>query len=104
MVVENEKQPVVWPSIVNMWKSLAYSLLNREQKHRVLSVHSGICSIPLAVGILSKLDYGDKGSPALPKDSRVKYNTGDSYILIRCSHPQWTGILPVEGISSGKRG
>ena len=70
---------MVWPSIVNMWKSLAYSLLNREQKHRVLSVHSGICSIPLAVGILSKLDYGDKGSPALPKDSRVKYNTGDSY-------------------------
>ena len=74
-----QKQPVVWPSIVNMWKSLAYSLLNREQKHRVLSAHSGICSIPLAVGILSKLDYGDKGSPALPKDSRVKYNTGDSY-------------------------
>ena len=36
-------------------------------------------TIPLAVGILSKLDYGDKGSPALPKDSRVKYNTGDSY-------------------------
>ena len=70
---------MVWPSIVNMWKSLAYSLLNREQKHRVLSVHSGICSIPLAVGILSKLDYGDKGIPALPKDSRVKYNTGDSY-------------------------
>ena len=40
-----QKQPVVWPSIVNMWKSLAYSLINREQKHRVLSVHSGVCSM-----------------------------------------------------------
>ena len=47
-----------------------------------MNLRARICSIPLAVGILSKLDYGDKGSPALPKDSRVKYNTretGDSY-------------------------
>ena len=35
--------------------------------------------IPLAVGILSKLDCGDRGSPALPKDNCVEYNTGDSY-------------------------
>ena len=35
--------------------------------------------IPLAVGILSKLDCGDRGGPALPKDNCVEYNTGDSY-------------------------
>ena len=69
---------MVWPSIVNMWKSLAISLLNRERKHRVLSAHSRICSMPLDVGILSELDYRDRHSPALLMDSRAKYITGDS--------------------------
>ena len=43
--------------------------------------------MPLAVEILSKLDYRDRGSPALPKDSRVEYNWRLLLIKIRVKIP-----------------
>ena len=55
--------------------SIYSSSTNYNQKDVMYPSEGQGCIYP----ILSKLDYGDRCSPALLKDSRVKYNTGDSY-------------------------